>query len=357
LIDCGNGLEADFERLGEAVKGKVVLMNLGLVGVEKGTKNLHRSEKTALAIKYGATGVIMVNQVPKGVLLTGTASVTGDLIDIPAVCISLESGAQIRNWILENPKLLAFIDMKNFSKLIKARNVIATIKGSKYPEEKIIIGGHLDSWDLATGAMDNGVGSFSILDIARTFKALNIKSKRTIEFVMFMGEEQGLLGSRAMIKQMKRTNKLKDIAYMVNLDMVNNPKGFNIMGRNEMMPFFTEIGTKIKNIDSTFTNIMTSRAGLHSDHQGFMIEGIPTASPNGSFKPEALGCYHANCDNIDIVDKVEMQNTVRFTGMLLYALANTPELKAKHLDSEATKQYLLGQNLKTELVIGKDWKW
>lgn len=357
ILDLGNGLEADFEKMGEAVKGKVVLMNLGLVGLPKETKNLHRSEKTALAIKYGATGVIMVNQVPKNVLLTGTASVTGSLIEIPAVCISLESGLQIRNWITENPNLIAFIEMKNHSKLIKARNIVATIKGTKYPNEKIMIGGHLDSWDLATGAMDNGIGAFSVIDIARTFKALKIRPLRTIEFVLFMGEEQGLLGSRAMIKDYIKQQKLGSVKYMINLDMVNNVKGFNVDGRDEMIDFTREIGAKIQQIDSTFLNTVSNRAHLHSDHQGFMVQGVPTMNPNGSFSPEALGCYHANCDKIDIIDKKEMQNTVKYTAMMLYAIANTPELKAKKLNSEATKNFLTDQGLKNELIIGKDWRW
>jgi carboxypeptidase Q len=357
LLDLGNGLEADFERMKDQIAGKVVLMNLGLVGLPKETKNLHRSEKTALAIKNGATGVIMVNQVPKNVLLTGTASVTGSLINIPAVCISMESGIQIRSWIEENPKLLAFIEMKNHSSLIKARNVVATIRGSKYPHEKIVIGGHLDSWDLATGAMDNGIGSFSVLDIARTFKALNINPKRTIEFVLFMGEEQGLLGSKYMVSDYLRKQTLGTVRYMVNLDMVNNVQGFNVGGRDEMISFTREIGEKIKKVDSTFLNTVSNRAGLHSDHQGFMIQGVPTMNPNGSFSPEALGCYHANCDNINIINKKEMMNTVKYTSMMLYALANAPELKAKKLNSEATKTFLIDQGLKNELIIGRDWRW
>ncbi len=84
IVDAGNGLAEDFERMKDEVKGKIVLMNIGIVPDNTGKKNLHRSEKTALAIQHGATGVIMVNQVPNNVLLTGTASVTGQLIPIPA---------------------------------------------------------------------------------------------------------------------------------------------------------------------------------------------------------------------------------------------------------------------------------
>ena len=359
IVDVGNGLEPDFQAVKDKLAGKIALVNIGLLPPIKGTRNLHRSEKTALAIEYGAIGVIFVNTVKGNVLLTGTASVTGGLISIPAVCISLESGMQIRAWISDEPRLLAMIDMKNFSKMIKSRNVVATIKGDskKYRDEKIVIGGHLDSWDLAHGAIDNGIGSFSILDIARTFKALNLKPKRTIEFVMFMGEEEGLLGSKAMIERSKKNNSLEKVVFMMNLDMANNANGFNTAGRGEMVPMFTQMGELIKKIEPTYKNNIINQAGLHSDHQSFMLEGIPTASPIGGIAPEALGCYHANCDRFDLVRKDEMINTVRYTAMMLYALANAEQIPAKKLDFYSTRDFFIKQNLRKELELGHEWKW
>ena len=359
IVDVGNGLEPDFQAVKEQLKGKIAMVNIGLLPPIKGTRNLHRSEKTALAIEYGAIGVIFVNTVKGNVLLTGTASVTGGLISIPAVCVSLESGMQIRAWKSEEPNLLAMIDMKNFSKMIKSRNVIATIKGSdkKLRNEKIIIGGHLDSWDLATGALDNGIGAFSILDIARTFKALNLKPKRTIEFVMFMGEEEGLLGSKAMIEKYKKNNSIEKVVFMMNLDMANNANGFNTSGRGEMIPMFTKMGEFMKKIEPTYKNNIINQAGLHSDHQSFMLEGIPTASPIGGIAPEALGCYHANCDKFDLVKKDELVNTVRYTAMMLYGLSNTEIIPAKKLDYYSTRDFFIKQNLRKELELGRAWVW
>lgn len=357
IVDCGNGLEVDFERMKDKVAGKIVIMNLGLVGVPKTTKNLHRSEKTALAIQHGAAGVIMVNQVPKNVLLTGTASVTSSLINIPATCISMESGLIVRNWLKENPHLYANIDMRNFSRMIRARNVVASIKGSKYPNEKIVIGGHLDSWDLAHGAMDNGIGSFSIMDIARVFKKLKLKPKRTIEFVLFMGEEQGLLGSKALMADLMKKDKLNQVKYMINLDMVNNVQGFNIQGRDEMKDFALNVGEKIKKIDPDFLNTLSNRAELHSDNQTFSLQGIPTMEPNGSFSVESLGCYHANCDKMEVIDKKEMEKTVKYTAMYLYAVSMLNDIPAKRLSDEATRQFFIDQNLKSELIIGQEWRW
>ncbi|RZL29969.1 MAG: M28 family peptidase, partial [Pedobacter sp.] len=180
IIDVGNGLEADYQPIAEKVKGKIALIYLGVLpGSAKGTGSLHRSEKTAIAIKYGAVGVIIINTVKNGVLLTGTASVTGKLIPIPAVCIGLENGMALKERIKATPQF-ANLEMTNFSGLIKARNVIATFKGTQFPKEKIVVGGHLDSWDLATGAIDNGIGSFSVIDMARTFKKLGLSTKRTV---------------------------------------------------------------------------------------------------------------------------------------------------------------------------------
>ena len=93
IVDMGNGLEADYAANPEAVKGKIALMYISILpGSEEGLTNLHRSEKSSIAIKYGAIGIIIINQVDNGVLLTGTASVTGELLPIPAVCIGKEDG-------------------------------------------------------------------------------------------------------------------------------------------------------------------------------------------------------------------------------------------------------------------------
>lgn len=360
IVDVGDGLESDFEAVREEVKDKVALFNINIQEEKnKGKKNLHRSEKTALAIKYGAKGVIIANAVQGGVLLTGTASVTGELIPIPAVCVSVESGKSIRKWIKDEKNILAVIDMMNFSRPIKARNVIATLPGTskKHKNEKIVIGGHLDSWDLATGAMDNGVGSFSVMDIARVFKSLNLKTKRPVEFVLFMGEEQGLLGSKYMVKELEKSKEIDKVALMMNLDMVNNVRGFNAGGNDLLKKRMEDIGQIIRQVDTTYANAVGNGAGLHSDHQPFMLSGTPICSPSGSFPLKAYGCYHANCDRFDLIDKNQINNNVRFTAMMLYALANEEALPVKRRSRTETRDFLIKHNLKNELIIGKEWKW
>jgi Iap family predicted aminopeptidase len=357
IIDCGDGLASDFERVKDSLQGKIALFNINVQTKEnKGKENLHRSEKTSLAIKYGAAGVIIANAVQGGVLLTGTASVTGELIPIPAVCVSVETGKAIRKWIRDETNILAIIDMQNYSRPIKARNVIATYKGKsrKYRNEKIVIGGHLDSWDLAEGAVDNGIGAFSVIDIARTFKELNLKTKRTIEFVLFMGEEQGLLGSKKYVELSENMNGVK---LMINLDMVNDAHGFNAGGDNNFKDWIEEIGKEIATVDPDYKNMNSNRAGLHSDHESFMLKGIPTCNPSGRLAIKALNCYHANCDRFELINKSDMTNNVKYTSMMALALANVKTFPVKTRGEEENKQFLIDQNLKEQLILGESWPW
>ena len=357
LVDMGNGLEADYAAKPDAVKGKIALVYLGVLpGSAPGTKSLHRSEKTAIAIKYGAKGIMVINTVKNGVLLTGTASVTGKLIPIPAVCVGYEDGLKLKESLAKAPQF-AQIKMTNFSGMIKARNVIATLPGKTLPNEKIIVGGHLDSWDLATGAIDNGIGSFSVLDMARTFLALHLHPERTIEFVMFMGEEEGLLGSKAYVASAMKDGSINNIRYMLNYDMTNDPKGYS-SSADEAEPLFRSIGAIAHNIDTSFTNAFRSGGGLHSDHQPFMLEGVPTGGGAGGTLPNnSGGCYHADCDDFKMVDEQGMKNTVRFSAMLLYGLADAKEIPAKRLSDEETKAFLLKNNLKEPLSIAGEWRW
>ncbi len=358
VVDMGNGVEADYQQSPEKAKGKIVLAYLGtLPGSPEGTKNLHRSEKTALAIKYGAKGIILFNSVPGGVLLTGTASVTGKLIDIPAVCIGLEDGLALKDSLSTSGRQFTHISMTNQAGEITARNVIARLEGSADTEDKIVIGGHLDSWDLATGAIDNGIGSFSILDMARTMKKLGLKPKRSIEFVFFMGEEQGLLGSKAYVEEALADGSAETIRYMLNYDMTNDPKSYHA-STVESQALFESIGRLVQEVNPLFKNQFKANVGLHSDHQPFMLQGIPTAGGgDGHLERDVLNCYHADCDSFDLVDEDGMKNTVRFSAMLAYGLADAEEIKAKRLKDEEIRKLLEKNNLEEPLRIAGEWRW
>jgi Zn-dependent M28 family amino/carboxypeptidase len=195
------------------------------------------------------------------------------------------------------------------------------------------------------------------MDIARTFKALKLKPKRTVEFVLFMGEEQGLLGSRAMVDGLKKAGKLDNVRYMLNLDMTNDPTGLNAFGREDMVSFLSGIGETMKQVEPAFANQMQNQAGLHSDHQPFMLEGIPVVGLNGHLERSVLDCYHANCDRMNLVNADQMKNTVRYATMLLYALADADQLPVKRQTDTQTRDYLTAQGLRTPLQLANEWRW
>jgi hypothetical protein len=363
VIDMGNGLSEDYENIGDLLEGKFALIYIGILpgilpGSGEGKKNLHRSEKVSLAISHGASGVIIINQVPNGVLLTGTASVTGKLLTAPAVCIGYEDGLTLKEILAEDTASIeASINMTNYSGPIKARNVIATLPGTTLINEEVIIGGHLDSWDLATGALDNGIGSFAVLDIARTFMANELKPSRTTKFVLFMGEEQGLLGSKHFVKQAKETGEIKKIKFMMNLDMTGNPVGLSVTGKNVDTTFFSNLNTRINAIDTVYKGSFSSRAGLHSDHQPFMLEGIPILMMRSNLDRSVYRCYHADCDNINLVNPAHIRNTTRFGTMTLFSLVNAEIIPAEIMTSAQTRQFMIDSGLEDNLKMQGEWRW
>lgn len=354
LVDVGNGLENDYQD--KNVKGKVVLAYLQVLpGSPAGTKNLHRSEKTAIAEKNGAIGIVFINAVKGGVLLTGTASITGELIAIPAVCIGLEDGMAIKQQLKTTGEAEVSINMLNTADRTIARNIIATLKGQT--DEKIVVAGHLDSWDLATGAIDNGIGSFAVVDMARTLKALKIQPKRSVEFVLFMGEEQGLLGSKAYVAQSAAAKELNQIKYVLNFDMTNAPTGFH-SSREEMKPLYSHWLQQLHQVDTVFQDSIAIEAGLHSDHQPFMLAGIPYGGGAGDKLPNEAGLYyHSDNDVFGLVDKAGLTQTVKLGAVLAYSLAETAEIPAAHLNEDEIAIFLEKAGLKKPLQVSGDWRW
>ena len=198
----------DFEELealgAEKVKGKFVFYNrampAGLINTfEAYSKSVdQRSRGAAVAARLGAVGVIVrsMNLRLDNYPHTGAMNY-GDLpnkLRIPAAAIST-NGAQLLSSMLSLNKNLDFYlkqDCKNFPD-VPSHNVVGEIKGSEFPNQIIVVGGHLDSWDLGDGAHDDGAGIVQSMEVLRLFKTLNYKPKRTIRVVLYMNEENGLV--------------------------------------------------------------------------------------------------------------------------------------------------------------------
>src|SRR5579862_618966 len=153
----------------------------------------------------GVAAVLRDSNKPHALLnMTGIGGSKFDIGAIPTAFITGE-GYRLLFRMQKHGPVQVEIEMTNLfsDKSVEVYNTVAEIKGSEKPDEVVILGAHLDSWDLGTGSTDNGTGSMAVMEAARTLAKLDLKPKRTIRFILFTGEEQGLIGSKEYIKAHK----------------------------------------------------------------------------------------------------------------------------------------------------------
>ncbi len=356
MIDGGDGLESDLRKLGAAIKGKCLVINLGLARTDSNRRNLHRAEKVSLALEFGAASVMFVHPSASDIRLTGTASLTGEVVSIPAICVSGSDGKLIREW-MKSERLMADMDVQNEVADGSARNVVARIEAPIKTTETILFCGHLDCWDLGTGSVDNGIGSFALLDIAAALQKERRNLKRNVVILWTMGEEQGLLGSRHFVGSLKSAGTLEDIRAVINLDMVGNPVAFNDFDWPKADSWFASTQKKITPFVPSFQNAVTHDAGLHSDHQPFMLEGIPVFSTGSSMPDSIYRCYHANCDLMNLVRPEDMKTSAMVHSLAGLQLAMVPKIPFRAMNEKKLVKWLKKHNLKEKLEISKEWRW
>lgn len=196
----------ELHQMGNAVKGKIVFINFPMDPTNINVFTSYRQSGIArwgaptIAAKYGAVAAMVRSLAinPDDYPHTGVTSYNDSFPKIPAVAISTNNANWLSRQLKLKMQLTAFIQT-NCKMLPDAPsfNVVGEIRGSELPAEIITVGGHLDSWDLAEGAHDDGAGCTQSIEVIRSLKALGIKPKRTIRAVMFMNEENGGRGGAA----------------------------------------------------------------------------------------------------------------------------------------------------------------
>jgi carboxypeptidase Q len=170
-------------------------------------------ERTEFWKQEGVAAVLRDSNKPQGLLnMTDVSLERYDIGPIPTAFVTGEGYRTIFRMLDRKLPVQVQIEMTNTigTKPMEVYNTVAEIRGSEKPDEVVIIGAHLDSWDLGTGSTDNGTGSMAVLEAARALAKLNLKPKRTIRFVLFSGEEEGLYGSQEYVKAHK--NDLENIS-------------------------------------------------------------------------------------------------------------------------------------------------
>jgi Zn-dependent M28 family amino/carboxypeptidase len=183
-----------------------------------------------------------------------------------------------------------------------------------------LIGAHLDSWDLGTGAEDNGVNVALVLDLARGFKQLGLVPRRTIRFVLFTGEEQGMWGSRRYVERHRA--ELDKFAATITFDTGSGRLiGFYLNGREDLRGPVNEALGAVSGLGATEH---TNDAIDGTDNFDFLLSGVPNLVGIQDPIPY-LPDYHAESDTFDRVNRREEKATLAAASALLWAFAENPE--------------------------------
>ncbi len=203
---------------------------------------------------------------------------------------------------------------------ITTANVVAELRGSEKPDEFVVLGAHLDSWELGTGALDNGCNAALVIDALRAIRASGMRPRRSMRFILFSGEEEGLLGSHAYV--MAHRNELDKAAGMVVFDSGSGATtGFSLGGRKDLVQAATALVAPLQHFGAT---TLTTDMSWGTDHFDFMLEGVPTFMANQR-EANYLINYHAMSDTFDKVDLEQLKKHVAEAAYLSFALANDAE--------------------------------
>jgi len=320
LVDGGFGTPADFERLGESAVGAFVLVEtellLDLAGLFKSYADGVEIERRAF--ESGAAGLLFMGARPGNALYRHNAA-KGPANEHLLLIAERDGARRALRLLRSGAELDAKVKIDvNGGGSFESYNVIADIPGSERPEEIVLLGAHLDSWGLGTGALDNGCNVVMLIDIARQIQALGLRPARTLRFALFNGEEQGLVGSWKYT--VTHADELDDHIVASSFDIGSGAiRGFFTGGRPELAEVVTEMLDPVAGL-GPFQQIDIPLVG--TDNYDFMMQGVPNLIGNqadANYGPH----YHARTDTFDKVDLEQVRLNSAIAAAVGYGLANS----------------------------------
>ena len=315
----------EVRELGAKVEGKIVFFNRPMDPTAIRTFEAYggavdqRVFGASVAAENGAVAVLVRSLTTRNDDFphTGTCAYKEGVKKIPAISISTNS-AELLSRILKKEKVEVF--MRNTSHMLDKKmsyNVIGEIKGSEFPDEIIVVGGHLDSWDVGEGAHDDGAGCVQALQVLQTLKKMNYKPKRTIRCVMFMNEENGLGGGLAYAKKSNEAEEFHLAA--VESDAGGfSPRGFSCDADPEV---FNELYKSFY----SFTPILESY-GVYFMKGGSGADISPLKSQKGlliGLRPDSqryFDYHHTHNDTFEAVNRRELELGAAAMTSIIYLI-------------------------------------
>jgi hypothetical protein len=236
---------------------------------------------------------------------------------------------------------LAFsIDNAFFRGPVRLNNVVADIQGTEFPQEFVLVGGHLDSWDGAQGAVDNGTGVATTMEAARLLMASGARPKRTIRFVLWSGEEQGLLGSRGYVQT--HAEELDQISAVFVHDGGTNFLG-GIAVTPEMLADAKQVFEPVTRLDPTMPFYIELTEGLRvggSDHTPFIHTGVPAFFWIQHGRSDYDHAHHTQFDTFEAAIPEYQQHSALVVAIAAWNVANLDHLLPRENSSPLARRRL-----------------
>jgi carboxypeptidase Q len=319
----------ELNRLGrEKVQGKIVLLNnkfdremaaSGFGGAAYGQAVAYRFGGAIAAARLGAIAVLVrsAGASQNRLVHTGAMGYDPNVTKIPGAAVTFEdaetiayltSMGRVRIHMVLTPQTLP--DATSY-------NVIGDLKGSEKPDEVVIVSGHLDSWDLGTGAIDDACGVAVSMQVANLLKQLNLRPKRTIRVIAWMNEENGGRGSAAYERE-QEPNIAKHIAAIESDLGASHPIGFLFAGKPEAVPYFASISNVLREQGAGISQV---EANVGSDVGPLTRKGVPSFAPFFDTRTY-FNYHHTAADTFDKIVPRELAESASVMAVLAYGLAN-----------------------------------
>jgi len=343
----------DLKSREDELRGKIVFLDTIKIFADGYGKALPKVEAAWLAFqKWGVLAAIMPDREKNNVLNAHSSLWGAKLLPLPGAEIGMEDAKLIQRELERGPVNIQLTIDNKTSGETTVNNVIAEIRGSERPDEWILIGAHLDSWDFGTGAQDNGTGAVSVLEIGRALMSLGKAPRRSVRLALWGGEEEGVLGSYAYTQTHRR--ELDKCVAVLNTDNgAGHPKGWKVEGREDlkkaMQPWSDGLLKDLSGGD------LSLDATYDTDHGPFVLQGIP-ALDLWVDMTKYMEIHHKSSDTLDKVDGLDFKAGEAIVAVTAYTIAQGETPIAPHIDHQAVGEILKKAKLEELLEHVGVWK-
>ena len=301
----------------EEVKGKLVLYNAAFTNYGETVQYRYKGAQTAA--KYGAIASLIRSVGPWSMNTphTGVMAYADTIPEIPHAALTMEDAMMLSRIHNQGNKIILELKMEARMTADKySRNVIAELPGSEFPEEIVVLGGHIDSWDVGQGAHDDAGGCLAAWHAVKLIKNLGLKPRRTLRVVMWTNEENGGRGNKAY--RDTHMTELDNHVVAIESDAgVFKPQGFGFSGSVEAMDIVRKISQLLINLDAD----EITEGGRAADVAPLNDEGVPVMSlkVDGS---KYFWYHHTNADTFDKIDRSELNRCTAAMAIMAFVLAD-----------------------------------